>query len=297
MVVLAHLSDIHLGPLPRVRLRDLANKRAFGYLNWQRNRARVFDATVLTAITADMHAVHPDHIAVTGDLVNLGLDAEYDTALAWLKTLGEPRDVTVVPGNHDAYLHRSIARYSKTWLPYANGDRPNPTMAFPFIRKRGPLALIGLSTAVATAPFMATGRIDKDQADALGEALAATGQEGLCRVVLIHHPPVAGSTPWHRRLIGSGLVRAAIARHGAELVLHGHDHRASIASLDGPGGKRVPVVGAATPSILPHEHHPGGGYNLFSIGGVPGGPYAIGMVERGFRDGAIATVAEHKLAG
>lgn len=296
MAILAHLSDIHLGPLPRVRWRELANKRAFGFFNWHRNRAGFFDASVLTAITNDMHATHPDHIAVTGDLVNLGLDAEYDAALEWLKTLGEPEDVTVVPGNHDAYLHRSVARYSTTWLPYANGDHPNPTMAFPFIRRRGDLALIGMSTAVPTAPFMATGMVGAAQAQALGKALAETRAEGLCRVVLIHHPPVASLTSWPRRLVDARLVRDEIARHGAELVLHGHNHRTTIAWTEGPSGK-VPIVGAAAPSILPNAHHPGGAYNLLKIEGPRGGPYAIAMTERGFRNGAITTVSEQKLGG
>ena len=38
---LAHLSDPHLAPLPVARLRDLAGKRAFGYLNWIRNRHKL----------------------------------------------------------------------------------------------------------------------------------------------------------------------------------------------------------------------------------------------------------------
>lgn len=292
-MLLAHISDIHLGPLPAVRFRELANKRMFGYVNWQRNRASVFDLSVLTAITDDIRARHPDHIAVTGDLVNLGLDAEYDAALAWLKTMGDPRDVTVVPGNHDAYLRRSVERYSTTWLPYANGDHPNPTMAFPFIRRRGPLAIIGLSTAVATGPFMATGVMDDAQAEAFGVALAETGREGLCRVVLIHHPPLHALTTWPRRLIGASKVRAQVAKHGAELILHGHNHRTTIAAIAGPNGP-VPLVGAAAPSIMPNRHHPGGAYNVITIEGGAG-HYDIAMAERGFRAGAITTVSEAKL--
>jgi 3',5'-cyclic AMP phosphodiesterase CpdA len=295
MAILAHISDVHLGPLPEASFRELANKRALGYLNWHRNRAHHFSADVLAAITEDIHSAHPDHIAVTGDLVNLGLDAEYDAAFAWLQTLGPPTDVTVVPGNHDAYLASSVARYSKTWLPYATGDRPNPTMAFPFVRKRGQMALIGLSTAVVTAPMMATGRVEEDQAKEFGQMLAAAGREGLCRVVLIHHPPARRSTTFFRRLIGADLVRHAVARFGAELVLHGHNHHTSVMHIDGPDGKKVPVVGAAAPSIAPNAKHPGGAYNLLKIEGKDGA-YAIGMVERGFREGAIASVSKRRLA-
>jgi len=294
MALLAHISDVHLGPLPPVRLRELANKRFFGYFNWQR-RSRVYDEGVLAAITDDVHIQHPDHIAVTGDLVNIGLDAEYDAALVWLQSLGTPENVTVVPGNHDAYLRRSVERYSATWLPYANGDHPNPTMMFPFVRRRGALALIGLSTAVATGPFMATGFMDHKQADAFATALAETGREGLCRVVLIHHPPLASLTTWPRRLINASLFQAAVAKHGAELILHGHNHRTSIARMDGPKGP-VPVIGAAAPSIMPNRYHPGGAYNLLRIEGSPGGRFSIAMTERGFRGDKITTVSEAKLA-
>ena len=57
-----------------------------------------------TPIVADIKASSPDHLAVTGDLVNLALDAEIEMARYWLETLGSPHDVSVVPGNHDAYV-------------------------------------------------------------------------------------------------------------------------------------------------------------------------------------------------
>jgi 3',5'-cyclic AMP phosphodiesterase CpdA len=291
-MLIAHISDVHLGPLPAVSFRELANKRVFGYVNWQR-RARTYDLAVLSKITDDIRAQKVDHVAVTGDLVNLGLDAEYDAALAWLETMGTPRDVTVVPGNHDAYLRRSVERYSATWLAYANGDHPNPTMAFPFVRRRGRLAIIGLSTAVATGPFMATGVMDRPQAEAFGRALEETGREGLCRVVLIHHPPLHALTTWPRRLIGASLVRAQVLKYGAEVILHGHNHRTTIAEIAGPDGG-VPLIGAAAPSILPNKHHPGGAYNLIRID-EDRGHYRVTMTERGFRGDSIATVSEARL--
>ena len=292
--MLAHLSDPHLGPLPKVRLTEFNSKRVIGYMNWRGGRGRTFEERSLAALVGDVCTIGPDHIAVTGDLVNLGLDAEFDTALAWLHTLGDPKDVTVVPGNHDAYVARAVAHYSTKWLPFATGDRPDKTMAFPFVRKRGPLAIIGVSTAVATAPLMATGRVDAHQAMELGEALAAAGSDGLCRVVLIHHSPVKDATAWPRRLIGAKYVRQAIARHGAELVLHGHNHKTSVAHIPGPDGP-VPVIGAAGLSMKPQGRRKGGAYNLFRIEGRKR-PFRIELTVRGFNAaGAVATVAEREL--
>ncbi len=192
MALIAHISDVHLGPLPSPRPRELMSKRMVGYYNWQRNRERVHAPEVLAAIVADIKAARPDHIAVTGDLVNIGLPDEYRQTREWLEILGSPQDVSVVPGNHDAYVRSSMARFAEAWQPWMTGDTPGER-PFPYIRRRGQLALIGVSTAAISAPFMATGRVDTEQAQALGLALAATGREGLCRVVMIHHPPV------HRR--------------------------------------------------------------------------------------------------
>ena len=120
--VLAHLSDPHLGPLPRPRIAELAGKRAIGYLNWWRKRGRIHSGAVLARIVADLKEQAYDHLAVTGDLVNLSLPREYAPALAWLESLGPARDVTLVPGNHDAYVW-TAARYPQThWSRYLYGD-------------------------------------------------------------------------------------------------------------------------------------------------------------------------------
>src|SRR6201995_3507628 len=101
---LAHLSDPHLPPLPRARLSELAGKRALGYLNWTRNRRKYYRREVLDALVRDLLAQSPDHITVTGDLVNLALPSEFAPAQQWLQSVGAPESVTIVPGNHDAYV-------------------------------------------------------------------------------------------------------------------------------------------------------------------------------------------------
>src|SRR5262245_39982 len=100
---LAHISDVHLGPLPLPGVTDCNLKRLSGYLNWHRNRKHLHLRPVLDSIVADLLAQRPDHIAVTGDLVNIGLPSEHLAALDWLATLGPPDRVSVVPGNHDIY--------------------------------------------------------------------------------------------------------------------------------------------------------------------------------------------------
>ena len=110
MFVLAHLSDPHLAPLPRPNPFELMGKRLSGFVNWHRKRRRFHLTAVLEQIVDDVNSRSADHVAVTGDLVNLSLAAEFPPARSWLERLGPPQNVTLVPGNHDTYV-RSKARH------------------------------------------------------------------------------------------------------------------------------------------------------------------------------------------
>jgi 3',5'-cyclic AMP phosphodiesterase CpdA len=259
---LAHLSDPHLPPLPAARLRDLASKRALGYLNWTRNRHKYHRREVLDALVADVRAQGPDHIAVTGDLVNLALEAEFAPSLQWLASVGEAEHVTVIPGNHDAYVRATRHRAAEAWADYVRGDVDGGNGAFPFVRRRGPVALIGLSSAVPTLPLMATGSLGRAQLQALDRILAQLASEQAFRVLLVHHP--LHSTSRVKRLTDSRQLRALIRQHGVELVLHGHDHIHSTMWLEGPRGE-IPAVGVPSASAIAHRHYPAAAFNLFSI--------------------------------
>jgi 3',5'-cyclic AMP phosphodiesterase CpdA len=260
---LAHLSDPHLPPLPRPLLRDLAGKRALGYLNWTRNRHKYLRRDVLDALVSDMQAQDPHHIAVTGDLVNLALEAEFAPALAWLESVGAPDRVTVIPGNHDAYVRATQHRFAETFGNYLDGDdTTDGGGAFPFLRRRGPLALISVSSAVPTAPLMATGWLGRAQLDALERILAGLSTEPAFRVLLIHHPLRSDSRA--KRLTDSDQLRALLKQYGVELILHGHDHVHSTIWIEGPKGS-IPAVGVPSASALAHGRYPAAAYNLFSI--------------------------------
>jgi 3',5'-cyclic AMP phosphodiesterase CpdA len=263
---LAHVSDPHLAPLPAPRLRELIGKRVTGYLHWTRTRHKTHRREVLDALVADLHAQRPDHIAVTGDLVNIALEAEFAPARAWLQSVGTPEHVTVVPGNHDAYVRAMRNRSAEIWGDYLRGDgalTADP-ITFPFVRRRGPLALIGVSSAVPTPPIMATGWLGRAQRDALDGILSQLSSEPVFRVLLIHHPLRSEKAARHKRLTDSDEVLALLKRHGVELILHGHDHVDSTMWFDGPHG-RIPAIGVPSASAIAHGHYPAAAYNLFSI--------------------------------
>ena len=263
MVLIAHLTDPHIGPLPRPRLRELASKRLTGYINWRRGRSATHDMGALSAILADMQAHEPDHIAFTGDIVNIGLAAEFPVAREFITRLGAPERVSFVPGNHDAYVRASMLPLSRSLGPWMASDG-SVTSEFPFVRRREGIAIVGVTSAVPTLPFMASGRIGRRQAARLMELLGALRDEGLCRVVLIHHPPYRGGASAGRGLSDAAHFEAVIRRAGAELVLHGHNHRTSVAHLRGPNGP-VPVVGAPSASAIGGTRTHRAAYHLFAI--------------------------------
>jgi 3',5'-cyclic AMP phosphodiesterase CpdA len=299
MFVLAHLSDPHLGPLPKARAADLASKRLLGYINWQRSRRSIHREDILDAVTQDVLAQSPDHIAVTGDLVNIALAAEFTQARTWLGRLGSPRDVTLVPGNHDAYVRSALRQHRLLWGDYMREDDSIATLDavdFPFVRRRGDVALVGLSSAIPTAPFMATGRLGPVQIARLSDILSALAAEGLFRVVLLHHPPLSAPAHRFKWLTDAEDLRALLAQTGAELVIHGHDHVHSLAWLDGPTG-RIPAIGVPSASAAPsvgRRSHQLAAYNLYRID-RSAGRWSCEAISRGFNDGSSRIVElEHR---
>lgn len=241
---LAHLSDLHLAPdAAPVRLRDLPTKRTLSRLAWRRKRL-LHDQAVLEALVADVKAYAPEHLALTGDLTNFSTPEEFAFARAWLADLAPTEAVTVTLGNHDALVSRGHAERLASLAPWL-GDEGSAQ--FPQVRQRGPMALINLCSALVTGPFAATGRLGREQLERLDDLLADLAPGGLCRVLMLHHPPAAGVVPRRKSLTDAAPLRALLARHGAELVLHGHAHEAVFSAIQGPAGP-IPVLGVPSAS-------------------------------------------------
>jgi len=281
MITLAHISDIHLSPMPAVAIRELMGKRLTGYLNWKLRRHDELNSETLGRLVQHLKDQNADFTAVTGDLVNLALPFEISRASQWLKDLGPTERICVTPGNHDAYVPGALEAAQKDWGPYMTGETLD-NCDFPFVRRMGELAIVSCSSAVPTRPFQAIGRFEEEQADRLSRILSTLGEEGYFRVVLIHHPPNPELQHPSFGLKGHKIFRRVIAQHGAELILHGHTHRSSIHSI--PGHKHeVPVIGVAAASAAQ------GGtlddparYNLFRIE-RSGDGWACTMREFGFQ--------------
>ncbi len=299
-VTIAHLSDIHLAPLAAFWPNYWNAKRFLGFANWMMRRRRSHLRAVVDLLVADLRHQGVDHIAVTGDLVNIGLPQEYETALLWLHTLGPADRVSVVPGNHDIYTrlrrHSGVGR----WARYMESDEwgarlaPGPGPRFPYIRRIGQsIALVGLNSAVPTPPGIASGEVGAEQIGQCRELLRELGRMKMFRVVMIHHPPLVAQIRPGRDLKDAPALERALVDAGAELVIHGHNHRDMVKWRTTPAGPMA-VVGIASGSIgRVHRHEPLARYNLYRIAPAAAGrPWSVELIGRGIRetDGPVVQV-------
>jgi 3',5'-cyclic AMP phosphodiesterase CpdA len=271
MFTLAHLSDPHLGALAWPGLPALLGKRALGFASWHFRRKGIHDRGVLPALVEDLHQARPDHIAVTGDLTNLSLPAEFVRAGAWLTRLSGTAEVTAIPGNHDAYVavpwENSLAHWERFMSgaadPPFTDERPvRSPEDFPFVRLRGPLALIGLSSAAPMPAWSAAGRLGTAQLARLAGQLEALA--GRFRVVMVHHPPLPGAAKPSKQLADAAGLREVIRSHGAELVLFGHTHSSGLDRLATPQG-HAPAIGVPSASARSHHGKGHARYHLYRI--------------------------------
>lgn len=268
-ITFAHLSDPHLTSPEGAGFGELCNKRALSYLSWRRRRRFLHDPAVLERLVADLGTSGPTHLAITGDLTNLGLPGECREAHEWLQSLAPPQRISLVPGNHDRLIDAAWEDTVGLWSAFMESDpgvAPSGTpTAYPSLKIRGPVAFIGLCSAVPTPPLLATGRLGREQLRRLAEVLENTGHNGLFRAVLIHHPPVPGAYKWRKRLVDAESAADVIRTHGAELVLHGHTHRIIRNSLRGPDGRSIPVVGLASASSTETSPERASRYSLWTV--------------------------------
>ncbi len=263
---LAHFSDVHALSLDGVRPWHFLNKRVAGWLNLRLNRREKHPVALFRAIVDDLNERPVDHVAVTGDLTNLSLRAEFDLARSILDgiRLG-PEHVSVIPGNHDVYTLGALQEklFRQLFVPYASSDG-KAAVEFPLVRVRGDVAIVGLSTALPSPPPLADGWLGGAQLEAVDRALASLA--GKFRVVLLHHPPYTNRHSILRGLRDRRALQKILAARGAELVLHGHEHRDLHVTLPGPAGP-IPVIGVGSGTYDDHRADRRARYNVYTIEG------------------------------
>jgi 3',5'-cyclic AMP phosphodiesterase CpdA len=264
MRTFVHCSDIHLLDLAGTEPARFLNKRLTGGVNLLLNRGKKHSGALFDRIVERAREHGADRLVVTGDLTNLALESEFELVRQRLDAAGLP--VTVIPGNHDTYTRGSVRkkRFEQFMAHHMEGER-EPGSDYPFVQRHGDVALIGLSTAIPSLPLYAVGKLGDEQLQRLARVLKKTGEEGLTRIVLIHHPVLPGVAKQRHDLLDLEAFRRVIAEHGAELVLHGHEHRKIEGHLLGPHENQVPVHGVGSGTYLSQKPERHGAYSLYTV--------------------------------
>lgn len=286
----AHFSDLHVLALDGVSRTRFLNKRFTGWVNLRLKREHKHRPAHVRAVAREIARAKVDHVVITGDLTNLALEQEFEAVSRLLEEelgLGAG-DVTIVPGNHDLYTRGALRtrRFTRFFAPYVESDLPELAAdislgRFPFVKLRGPVAFIGLSSAVPRLPLVASGELGARQLDALARILAHDEVKRRTPVLALHHPihnPPSGVKTWARGLIDASALERALAGVPRGLLLHGHLHGRMQRDVPTKAGSML-SVGATSASLEHEDAHRMAGFNLYEFDG----------------DGALARVEAHVL--
>ncbi len=273
---IAHFSDLHVLALHGVPTHRFLNKRFTGWVNLRVKRGHIHRPAHVRAVAREITRAKVDHVVITGDLTNLALEQEFVAVRTLLEEhLGlDPKQISAVPGNHDLYTRGAMRdqRFTRYFHDYVASDLPElcadiPLGRFPFVKLRGPCAIIGLSSAVPRPPIMASGYLGKAQLDALARILVHPEVQKRTPVILLHHPihnPPNKLKTFMKGLEDADALIAKLAGLHRGLLLHGHLHVRQKATLGTPLGELLSV--GATSASLDHEHeHKMAGFNLYEF--------------------------------
>lgn len=267
-VRIAHLSDLHISPvpLPRPWIEAVHLKQVLGYINWLRGRG-AHSRFRLDLTMAAIAGAEPDAIALSGDIIELGMSSEFAAGATILSDLLSIAPLALTLGNHDPYTPASIRRLQTYWerfLPGGATTATDPREAYPQVWSSGPLALITLCSGTPTWLFSAEGAIGRAQMQRLDAMLAALDRTAQVPVLHIHHPPDTAQLSALQRLRDGDQLLDVMARHDCPLILHGHTHRGELRQLSCLG-KRLVLAGASSASAVATRGPAAAGFNLIDL--------------------------------
>jgi 3',5'-cyclic AMP phosphodiesterase CpdA len=273
---IAHFSDLHVLALEGAPPSRFLNKRITGWVNLRVKRSHKHRLGHVRAVAREITRAKVDHVVITGDLTNLALEQEFVAVREMLELeLGlRPDQISAVPGNHDLYTRGAMRdqRFTKYFHDYVASDLPElcatiPLGRFPFVKLRGPLAIVGLSSAVPRPPLMASGHLGKPQLGALKRVLGHPEVQKRTPIILLHHPihnPASKMKTFVKGLWDADGLIAELAGLHRGLLLHGHLHVRRKRALGTPVGELL-AVGATSASLHHDDEHKMAGFNLYEF--------------------------------
>ncbi|EJM98417.1 metallophosphoesterase [Herbaspirillum sp. YR522] len=201
------------------------------------------DDSIIAPLIAQVHALEPDLVVVSGDLTQRARSSEFKAARQFLDALPHPQ--LVVPGNHDVPLLNVAARLLQPLRKYRRyiGEDLQP------VYMDDEMVVVGINTARSLT--IKDGRVNDRQIEMARRQLAAVG-EHMVKIIVTHHPFDLPAGPQHHDLVGKAApAMRAFAICGTDVLLAGHVHTSSAVSSAGrydiPGYSALVVqAGTAT---------------------------------------------------
>lgn len=265
----AHLSDVHISNVPATLLRMWWGKRLLGGGNMLLNRRRHMPNTNVERVVQHIVGQKPDVVLISGDLSTTALEAEFKHARECLEPLTGLGPVVCIPGNHDMYTVGAqraglYAKFFAEWHGECEAEE-----GYPFAREvSNDVVCIGLNTSVPTDYLGSWGMLTDGQLERLPGLLQRYADR--FRIVMIHHfLEDKHGTPGlpKRGLRNRDAFLAILEEHGAELILHGHEHACYQYTVPGPSGSTIPVLNSGPTSFVSTKPLKQGGYQMIEIQG------------------------------
>jgi 3',5'-cyclic AMP phosphodiesterase CpdA len=235
---LIHLSDLHFG---------------------------AHDPKLVEAVDRRIDEARPDLVVISGDFTQRARTEQFKEACQFLERLKKAdHEVIGVPGNHDVPLYDVLRRFLS---PLTRYRRYIDQTLCPFHELPG-AAVLGINTARSLT--LKDGRINDEQVAYIHDTFART-LSTTARILVTHHPLFAlpvGDGPELGKAIGrQDMALDAVAKAGVDLLLAGHNHRASAHHakdlVTDAGPALVIQAGTATSTRLRDEEQ---SFNLLEVG-------------------------------
>ena len=251
---IVHLSDVHIPPLPALDRSDFFTKRLLGLFSWHRKWKSEHRPEIIRALQRSLETIRPDHICITGDLTFTTHRFEVAQAVDWLESLGPADSISLVPGNHDAYVPGALDLACTQWARWMTDDA-SAEQRFPYLHRRGPVDIIGLSSGIPLRLPRTVGSLGTEQIEALKTVLTSIAGDDRPSILMIHHPVQEGAARRGKELLDRAALRQALDGQPVDLILHGHLHRPVRATLQGSRGP-TDILGAGSASALGRRYAP-----------------------------------------
>lgn len=228
MARLIHVSDLHFG---------------------------AHDDRLVAAVEQRIDEEKPDLVVISGDFTQRARTEQFKQACAFLARLRESgHEVLGVPGNHDIPLYDVLRRFLS---PLNRYRRYIDDSLCPMI-DLADATVLGINTARSLT--FKDGHVSHEQIAYIRDSFAQTDPDK-ARLLVMHHPlfalPVGEGPELADPMRDSDRALEVIAELGVDVLLAGHNHRASVGHAEdlvrGAGSTLVVQAGTATSTRLRDE--------------------------------------------